>query len=322
MARKAKAEHPASKYEDYGCFLRELPGEKMQSAVKYAVKENPANGMFMGLSSTLNMMSDGIITPQRASILISRYWGKGGVKLTVSFMSQASAALKDKILLYMNKWNKWANVGFTLASGNNPGDVRISLGGGGYWSYLGTDVRQIPKNQPTMNLQGFSLSTSEAEYDRVVTHETGHTLGMPHEHMRAAIINKLDYEKTIAYFKATQGWSRQDVINQVLTPLEEEQLLHTELAEDDSIMTYTLPASITKTGQPIKGGSKITDNDGNFCGKWYPKEVNPVDPDKPGPSVPDPVVIKIYGAKRIEIPGFVVRPQNSQSGGEVTLNVE
>lgn len=327
MARKVKSksvvseEGNGSRYNDLGCLPRQLPPEKELDAIRYAVKENPSNGMHLGLQTTLNLVSDGIITPGRASIYIARYWGNKGVNLTVSFMSQASAALKDKILLYMNKWNKWGNIAFKLASGNSTGDVRISLGTGGYWSYLGTDVRQIPKNQPTMNLQGFSLSTSESEYDRVVTHEVGHTLGMPHEHMRAAIIQQLDPEKTIAYFQATQGWSRQDVINQVLTPLEEEQLLATSVADEDSIMTYSLPASITKTGKPIRGGRFITENDGNFIAKYYPKSVTPIDPTDPAPAVPDPIVIRIYGAKRIEIPGFT-RPVPLKGNGETIINVE
>ena len=60
---------------------------------------------------------------------------------------------------------------------------RISRGSEGYWSYLGTDIRLIPRNRPTMNLQGFTMNTSESEYKRVVRHETGHTLGFPHEHI-------------------------------------------------------------------------------------------------------------------------------------------
>jgi len=54
----------------------------------------------------------------------------------------------------------------------------------GYWSYLGTDILHIPKNRPTMCLENFSMDTLESEYKRVVRHETGHTLGFPHEHMR------------------------------------------------------------------------------------------------------------------------------------------
>lgn len=86
------------------------------------------------------------------------------------------------------------------ASPGQAGDVRISLAGSGYWSYLGTDILHIPSNQPTMNLQDFSMSTPESEYKRVVRHETGHTLGFPHEHLRKEIVDNIDRNKAYNYF--------------------------------------------------------------------------------------------------------------------------
>ena len=97
--------------------------------------------------------------------------------------------------------------------------IRIARQGGergGYWSYLGTDVLHIPKNEPTMNLEEFSMSTPESEYHRVVRHETGHTLGFPHEHMRKELVDKIDSSKAIEYFERTQGWSEEEVRQQVL----------------------------------------------------------------------------------------------------------
>jgi hypothetical protein len=41
-------------------------------------------------------------------------------------------------------------------------------------------------------------------------------------------------------------------------------------ADQDSIMCYQLPGSITKDGQPIKGGTDIDKTDFAFCGKIYP----------------------------------------------------
>ena len=52
----------------------------------------------------------------------------------------------------------------------------------GYWSYLGTDILSIDASQQTMNLDSFSMNTPDSEFYRVVRHETGHTLGFPHEH--------------------------------------------------------------------------------------------------------------------------------------------
>ena len=121
-----------------------------------------------------------------------------------------------------------------------------------------------------MNLQGFTMSTPESEFKRVVRHETGHSLGFPHEHMRRALVARIDPEKAYEYFRRTQGWDRATVDQQVLTPLDERSLMSTP-ADQTSIMCYQLPASITRDGRPIVGGTDINQTDYAFAGRIYPK---------------------------------------------------
>jgi len=112
----------------------------------------------------------------------------------------------------MNAWSRTANVTF-VESKTDP-KVRIARQGGqqgGYWSYLGTDILSIDRNQPTMNLEAFTMNIPESEFHRVVRHETGHTMGFPHEHMRRELVNEIDPDKAISYFGATQGWSPAEV---------------------------------------------------------------------------------------------------------------
>lgn len=138
------------------------------------------------------------------------------------------------------------------------------------YSYLGTDILLIPQNRQTMNLQGFTMSVSESEFRRVVRHETGHTLGFPHEHMRKALIARVDPQKAYEYFWRTQGWSKEMVDQQVLTPLEDFSIIGTE-PDQDSIMCYQLPGEITYDGKPIIGGTDINATDYKFAGTIYPK---------------------------------------------------
>jgi hypothetical protein len=122
-----------------------------------------------------------------------------------------------------------------------------------------------------MNLQDFSMSTLDSEFFRVIRHETGHTLGFPHEHMLAGIISRIDRQKAIAYFMRTQGWSEQDVIDQVLTPLPSSALITTAAPDVMSIMCYQLPASIMADGIAVPGGTDIDALDGQFAARLYPK---------------------------------------------------
>jgi hypothetical protein len=221
-------------------------------------------------------------SPLRIAVLTTKYWGNKGVRLTVAFLDSPPATLRSRILQHMNAWARTANVKFVQSS-TDP-HVRIArMGGmdGGYWSYLGTDILSIPADQPTMNLEAFTMSTPESEFRRVVRHETGHTLGFPHEHMRRQLVKLIDPKKAIALFGQTQGWSPEEVRQQVLTPLEESSLLGTTRADQESIMCYQLPGSITRNGRPIIGGVDIDPSDFKFAGQIYPKTgVAPARPPK------------------------------------------
>jgi hypothetical protein len=256
------------------CTPKYLPRNKWISAAKIARDINPAN--HPQLSRLQAVMPGFAPTVERIAVVTTKFWGAGGVRLTVGFLDNPGADLRARILSHMNAWGTKTNVAFTES--NTDPQVRIArLDGpqGGYWSYLGTDIRSIPADEPTMNLEGFTMQTEDSEFHRVVRHETGHTLGCPHEHLRGELVAKIDPKKAIKFFGETQGWSAQEVRQQVLTPIEEGSLLGTEHTDQHSIMCYQIPGKITKDGKPIIGGTDIDDEDFAFMAGVYPKKLAP-----------------------------------------------
>jgi hypothetical protein len=212
---------------------------------------------------------------RRIAVVIGRKWPAKGVQLSVSFMDSPRNDLRKRILLHMNAWGQKANVKFAETSG--VGQVRIARldspeDQAGYWSYVGTEILEIPEDQPTMNLERFTMRISEAEFKRVVRHEAGHTLGFDHEHMRSDIVKLIDRDKAISFFDKDQGWTPEEVKEQVLTPLKNKSIMGTKEADPISIMCYQLPGEIMKNGKPIKGGKDINPTDHAFAASLYPRK--------------------------------------------------
>lgn len=258
------------------CTPRMIPPGEAVAAADAAVKINPMNQPNLEALSAMPGFS--LPAPEHLAVVTSKYWGVGGVKLTVAFLDNPSKELRSKILSHMNAWNKTANVEFVETAQAEDAQVRINRermndpAWNGYWSFLGTDILKFEgPNKQTMNLEAFTMNTPDAEFYRVVRHEAGHTLGFPHEHMRQELVDKIDREKAISYYGRLTGWTREQVIQQVLTPLESSSIRGTAHADPKSIMAYQVPGSVTIDGQPIIGGLDLDQSDYNFAALIYPK---------------------------------------------------
>jgi len=259
-------DHQHAVDDDLGCVPKSLPERLRIRAAELSAEINPVNSPAYSRSSALAL---GMAPePMRIAVLTSKYWGPTPRKLTVSFMETTPSDLRKRIVSHMNAWTKTGCILFVETSGE--GQVRISREPGGYWSYLGTDILLIPKSRQTMNLEGFAMTTPESEYKRVVRHEAGHTLGFPHEHMRKALVARIDPKKAYPFAAANYGWDKKTVDEQILKTLDEKSIMATP-PDQTSIMCYQLPGSITYDGKPILGGSDINATDAAFVGKIYPK---------------------------------------------------
>jgi len=255
------------------CTPKRLPSEQWMAAAVRAIQINPMNRAPV---ERLVRVDRGF-KPTKAyiSVLTTKYWHTNGAKLTVGFLDNPPPDLRARIILHMNAWDKTANVAFTET--NTDPQVRIARAAGddgGYWSFLGTEILEIEPDKPTMNLESFTMQTPDSEFHRVVRHETGHTLGFPHEHMRKELVDQIDPDKAIQYFEANEGWSKEEVEQQVLTPIEDSSLWGTAHADPNSIMCYQIPGAITKNHKPITGGLDIDDEDYKFAALVYPKPVS------------------------------------------------
>jgi hypothetical protein len=148
---------------------------------------------------------EGLVDHASIAVVIARKWPATGVKLSVSFLDNPSVALRKRIIQHMNAWGTQANILFSETHG--VGQVRISRldsppDMAGYWSYVGTEILEVAEDEPTLNLETFTMRVSDAEFRRVVRHEAGHTLGFDHEHMRSEIVNMDRSQEGLRIFRS------------------------------------------------------------------------------------------------------------------------
>src|SRR4051812_34482612 len=131
------------------CTIKLLPEIAWQAAAARSIEINPQNAPAANMLREAS--ADDVVTPMHLALLTQKYWGNGGVHLTVGFLDNPPADLRARILSHMNAWDTLANARFVET--NTDPQVRISrTPGDGYWSNLGTDILSIPAGQPTMNL--------------------------------------------------------------------------------------------------------------------------------------------------------------------------
>ena len=140
------------------CRPKILHPDMLANAARRALAINPANEAERHTIERTPAGRRG--GERRIAVVIGRKWPAKGVQLSVSFMDSPKSDLRKRILLHMNAWGQKANVKFAETSG--VGQVRIARleppeEEAGYWSYVGTDILEIDKDKPTMNLEGFTM---------------------------------------------------------------------------------------------------------------------------------------------------------------------
>ncbi|KAJ8094628.1 hypothetical protein PM082_010634 [Marasmius tenuissimus] len=220
-------------------------------------------------------------------------WRGNGVRLRVAFIDQPTppAELQERVVSHMNAWGKFSNVRFTLIDDHNAAEVRVSFSGmvlgkedKGNWSEVGTQVKThiTDRREPTMMLTDFTMKTPEPHYTRTVRHETGHTLGFMHEHLRPELVKRMDKKKVIEAYSGQ--YNGRTIDDNILKPLWDSKndndkapsrldYIATVVADVHSIMCYQIDDSLLLDDMkepPITGGEDFSNYDKDHAAAVYP----------------------------------------------------
>ncbi len=162
-------------------------------------------------------------------------------------------------------WSQVANLRFDFNNAPNA-EIRIKFDpNDGAWSYVGTDSRSIPANEPTMNL-GFLDGGTAA-------HEFGHAIGLAHEHQNPA--GGIQWNEPVVIremAKSPNFWDEATTRHNILRKYRADQVNGTGF-DPESIMLYFFPSSWTLNGIATKANEVLSRLDQAFTAgaKMYPK---------------------------------------------------
>jgi hypothetical protein len=225
---------------------------------------------------------------------------QSGETLTVCFRSGSKKA-RARVAQFGSEWQRYASLKLDFGDPADPrmcqGDpreiVKIDFVGSGpkagYWSALG---RLALKTDHSMNFTGLGEdelprnSKGEqmpvAEARRVILHEFGHAVGMFHEHQSPTSgCNTEFYQEAVIAYGALIGWPPQQAIANIMQyPNDPEYNFNATEVDRKSIMHYSLPPWLFKTGvnSPcfVTPNFDLSQRDKEFIASVYPTVVGPV----------------------------------------------
>lgn len=199
----------------------------------------------------------------KAIIVFRKLWINGS-KLHVRFMD-GTPAEQATAREQARWWSQHANLTFEFDNAPDA-EIRITFDpNDGAWSYIGTDCKSIPRDQPTMNL-GFLDGGTAA-------HEFGHAIGLAHEHQNPAGGIEWNEEVVLRDLSGSPNfWTPDQIRHNVLEKYSVDQIRGTEF-DPESIMLYFFPGSWVKNGEGTKANDVLSMVDKAFIAseKAYPR---------------------------------------------------
>ncbi|MCW0920024.1 M12 family metallopeptidase [Pseudomonas glycinis] len=187
--------------------------------------------------------------------------------LTISFMDNPPASLKEAIKSHIWEWADYVSLTFSFIDSKD-GVIRITTDTTQNASQIGTDALTVAAGKPTMFIYA---RPGDADFRTVVIHEFGHALGFHHEHLHPDANIPWNRPKVYQEYAEKWGMDKQSVDLNIFTPIDE--AITVTPYDPTSIMHYPVEKELTDGKFEIPMNTEISWQDKRICAHFYPIEI-------------------------------------------------
>lgn len=218
---------------------------------------------------------------ERLALEKGKFWDNGQT-IRIKFL-EGTQSQKEFVKKTCIEWLNYANLKFEFVE-SGESEVRIIFDeNSGAWSYLGTDCKDVPQNEPTMCLGWVDKG--------VVLHEFGHTLACIHEHQNPNEPIQWNEQQVVKDLSGPPNYWSYDMIKHNVFDRYQFSEVEASPVDSKSVMMYPIPSNWTLNGVSYPGGDELSQVDKDFIGMIYPFTTDtdePVEPDPVEPTEPNP----------------------------------